>query len=72
LINKGYNLTGIDASEKMIQLCKKRFPQGKWRRSDMRNLNLQDKFQVVIAWHSLFHLPHDDQRKVLKDLSAHW
>ncbi|KTC85307.1 methyltransferase domain-containing protein [Legionella cincinnatiensis] len=70
LIKKGYKVTGIDASKKMIHLCKKRFPNGKWLLADMRTLNLQDKFHAVIAWHSLFHLPHDDQRMVLKSLSS--
>jgi 2-polyprenyl-3-methyl-5-hydroxy-6-metoxy-1,4-benzoquinol methylase len=28
----------------------------------MRRLALGQRFDAVIAWHSLFHLPHDDQR----------
>ncbi|WP_462095337.1 class I SAM-dependent methyltransferase, partial [Legionella pneumophila] len=27
-------------------------------------------FDAVIAWHSFFHLPHDDQRKTLKSLAS--
>jgi dihydrofolate reductase/ubiquinone/menaquinone biosynthesis C-methylase UbiE len=69
-IKKGYDLTGVDASEKMIQLCKKRFPEAKWILADMRTLDLQDKFHAVIAWHSFFHLPHDDQRETLKLLAS--
>jgi dihydrofolate reductase/ubiquinone/menaquinone biosynthesis C-methylase UbiE len=68
LIQQGYRVTGIDASKKMIDLCKKRFPNEKWLLADMRHLDLQDKFHAVIAWHSFFHLPHDDQRKTLKIL----
>lgn len=68
LIQQGYGVTGIDASKKMISLCKKRFPKEKWLLADMRHLDLQDKFHAVIAWHSLFHLAHDDQRKTLKIL----
>lgn len=70
LINKGYKVTGIDASEKMIQLCKERFPNQKWIVSDMRSLNILDKFDAVIAWHSLFHLPHADQHNTLKSLAS--
>lgn len=68
LIKQGYRVTGIDASKKMIDLCKKRFPNEKWLLADMRHLDLQEKFHAVIAWHSFFHLPHDDQRKTLKIL----
>ncbi len=70
LITQGYKLTGIDASKKMIDLCKQRFPDAKWLLADMRTLNLQEKFDAVIAWHSFFHLPHDDQRTTLRSLAA--
>lgn len=70
LIAQGYKLTGIDASEKMIALCKQRFPDAQWVLADMRTLNLQEKFHAVIAWHSFFHLPHDDQRTTLRSLAA--
>lgn len=70
LIAQGCELIGIDASEKMIDLCKQRFPNGTWLLADMRTLKLQEKFHAVIAWHSLFHLPHEDQRTTLKLLAA--
>ena len=70
LIEHGYKVTGIDASRKMIDLCKQRFPSGTWLLADMRTLNFQDKFHAVIAWHSFFHLPHADQRTTLKLLAS--
>ncbi len=66
LIEQGYKVTGVDASRKMIDLCKQRFPDGKWLFADMRTLNLQENFHAVIAWHSFFHLSHADQRITLK------
>lgn len=70
LLEKSYKLTGVDASKKMIELCMKRFPDGKWLLADMRTLDLQEQFDAVIAWHSFFHLPHDDQRATLKLLAT--
>lgn len=70
LIEQGYQVTGVDASEKMIALCRQRFPEATWLLADMRTLNLQEKFHAVIAWHSFFHLPHDDQRNTLKLLAS--
>lgn len=69
LIGQGYKVTGIDASHKMIALCKSRFPEATWLLADMRTIDLQEQFQAVIAWHSFFHLPHDDQRHTLKILA---
>ncbi|MCL9685067.1 class I SAM-dependent methyltransferase [Legionella maioricensis] len=53
----------------MIDLCKHRFPKEQWLLADMRTLNLQEQFHVVMAWHSFFHLPHEDQRLTLKILA---
>lgn len=70
-IDKGFKITGVDGSKKMIELCKKRFPNEQWIVSDMRNINLKQKFDVVLAWHSFFHLDHDSQRKMFKIFDAH-
>ncbi len=70
-IENGYQVTGIDASKKMISLCKQRFPTERWILADMRTLNLPEQFNIVIAWHSFFHLPHEDQRNTLKLLTSY-
>ena len=70
LINEGYCVMGIDASRQMIDLCKQRFPGERWLLADMRTLDLNEQFNAVIAWHSLFHLPHADQRHTLKVLAS--
>jgi 2-polyprenyl-3-methyl-5-hydroxy-6-metoxy-1,4-benzoquinol methylase len=70
-IDKGFKVTGIDGSKKMIELCKKRFPSEQWIVSDMREINLQQRFDVILAWHSFFHLDHDSQRNMFKIFDAH-
>lgn len=62
LIERGCRVTGIDASQPMIELCKARFPAQDWMVSDMRALSLDRKFDGLIAWNSFFHLNPDDQR----------
>ena len=70
-IEKGFKVTGVDGSQKMIELCKKRFPSESWIVSDMRNINLQQQFDAILAWHSFFHLDHDSQRKMFKIFASH-
>ena len=36
----------------------------------MREINLQRQFDVILAWHSFFHLDHDSQRKMCKIFDA--
>jgi len=70
-IKNGYKITGVDASTKMIDLCKQRFPMANWILADMRQLKLQEQFDLVIAWHSFFHLPLEDHESTLKLLASH-
>jgi len=62
LLERGCAVTGVDASAAMIAIARTRFPGTRFLVSDMRTLALDQTFDAVIAWHSLFHLPHDDQR----------
>lgn len=70
-IDKGFKITGIDGSNKMIELCKKRFPNEQWIVLDMREINLQQRFDVILAWNSFFHLDQNSQRKMFKIFEAH-
>lgn len=70
-IDKGFKVTGIDGSKKMIELCKQRFPNAKWIISDMRDINFNQQFDVILAWHSFFHLDQDSQRKMFKLFENH-
>ncbi|GAN17063.1 dTDP-3-amino-3,4, 6-trideoxy-alpha-D-glucopyranose [Legionella pneumophila] len=70
-IEKGFKLTGVDGSQKMVELCRKRFPDERWIVSDMRDINLQQQFDAILAWHSFFHLDHDSQRNMFKIFESH-
>lgn len=70
-IDNTFKVTGVDGSKKMIELCKRRFPSEQWIVSDMREINLHHQFDVIIAWHSFFHLDQESQRKMFKLFAAH-
>jgi trans-aconitate methyltransferase len=59
-----------DFSEAMIDLCRSRFPNNKWFTADMRNLSLNNQYDCVIAWHSFFHIPKEQQKDVLANLCS--
>jgi SAM-dependent methyltransferase len=64
LISSGAKVTGVDASAELLTMCKNKFPEQRWLEADMRTLSLNQRFDGILAWDSLFHLAHDDQRKV--------
>jgi trans-aconitate methyltransferase len=63
-------VTGIDSSPSLIQLCRERFPAAEWHVADMRTLDLNRRYDGLIAWHSFFHLQGDDQRAMFPIFAA--
>ena len=71
LIGAGAAVTGLDSSPSLIALCRERFPEQEWIVGDMRAFELGRTFDGLIAWHSLFHLPPEDQPATLARFAAH-
>lgn len=70
-IAQGFDLVGIDGSSKLVALAQQRFPSAIWIVEDMRHISLLQKFDCIIVWHSLFHLPVDDQSKMFQIFADH-
>ena len=71
LIERGFEVIGVDSSPTLISLCRNRFPDSEWIVADMRTLSLNRKFEGVLAWDSFFHLSHDDQRRMFSVFKEH-
>lgn len=71
LLGQGFELTGIDASERMLALCRARFPDANWRQMDLRELDLDQRFDGIVSWDASFHLTQDEQRALLPRFAAH-
>ena len=67
----GCKLTGIDASSKQLEKAKNMFPEVEFILADMRCLQLNKQFDAIIAWHSFFHLPKEDQMNMFKIFATH-
>ena len=55
----------------MLEIAQSRCPQTRFILSDMRTINLNEKFDCIIAWHSFFHLSQNDQRTMFKTFVSH-
>jgi SAM-dependent methyltransferase len=71
LIEQGSEVTGVDSSPGLIDICKGRFPEQDWIVADMRTLALGRRFDGILAWNSFFHLSPDDQRRMFPIFAAH-
>lgn len=70
-IDRNFTLDGVDSSPSLVSVCRERFPKQRWHVTDMRNLALGRTFGGVLAWDSLFHLSHDDQRRMFPIFKLH-
>jgi 2-polyprenyl-3-methyl-5-hydroxy-6-metoxy-1,4-benzoquinol methylase len=70
-IEYGFHVTGIDGSIAMIEKARRYLPKGRFYVKDMRHINLNEKFNAIILWHSLFHLSPQDQEKLFYILENH-
>lgn len=71
LTGAGFRVTGVDFAEPMLELARKRWPGGDWRHADMRELDLPELFDGIIAWDSFFHLTPDEQEACIPRLARH-
>ncbi|MGD1003202.1 MAG: class I SAM-dependent methyltransferase [Minisyncoccia bacterium] len=69
LEKKGLKVTGIDFSEKMLEIAKRRVPNGNFQLVDLYNLpNFHEKFGGIFAQAVLLHIPKKDIGKIVRSL----
>lgn len=68
-IAKGFEVTGIDGSQKLLDIAKEKCPKMKGILGDVRSVILEDKFDAVVEWWCLFHIPKQDHEKMIHRFS---
>jgi SAM-dependent methyltransferase len=68
LIKNGFTPTGIDISTEMISLARQRHPEVTFYAADICIWQFPQKYDLIVAWDSTFHLPVTEQKPVLKNM----
>ncbi|NKB61544.1 MAG: methyltransferase domain-containing protein [Gammaproteobacteria bacterium] len=66
--NRGYSVTGLDVSEEMIALASKNHPDEFFLVQDICLYKTKKKFEFIVAWDSIFHLPLELQKPTVAKL----
>jgi ubiquinone/menaquinone biosynthesis C-methylase UbiE len=67
LENKGFKVTGVDISTKMLELAKMNAPQSTFLKMDMKKLDFpKDSFDGIVCLYSIFHVQRRYHLKILK------
>jgi SAM-dependent methyltransferase len=62
-IKHDFTVTGIDVSSEMIRLAKLRHPNVHFVRADFISWDIEESFDLIIAWDSIFHVPREQQEE---------
>lgn len=64
-------VTGVDGAAAMVAEARARVPGMEALHADMRGLDLGRRFDVILAFNSVFHLSPDDQRAMFPVFARH-
>jgi SAM-dependent methyltransferase len=70
LAGRGFRVTGLDASSRMVALARAAVRGAEFLHADMRAAALGDAFDALVAWDSVFHLPRNEHRAVFERFRA--
>ena len=68
LLREGFSPEGLDISDEMIRLAKKRHPKVRFHHQDICEWIIEETYDFVTAWDSIWHIPLDQHEKVLTKL----
>lgn len=68
LITNGFIPTGVDISTEMTSLARQRHPMVTFYAEDICTWQFPQKYDLISAWDSTFHLPIAEQKPVLKKM----
>ena len=68
LVEKGFDVYGVDISPKLLEYAKKVIPEQQLFLSDICDFSTDIQFDAIVCWSALFHIHADHHLDVLKKL----
>jgi len=68
LMGHGFRVEGVDVSQRMIELARRRHPEVVLHHADICGWAIPRQYDLICAWDSIWHLPLADQEPVLRKL----
>jgi SAM-dependent methyltransferase len=68
LMRHSFQVEGVDISEHMVASARQRHPDVTFYRADICEWELPRQYDLISAWDSVWHVPLEDQRAVLKKI----
>ncbi|MBS0236149.1 MAG: class I SAM-dependent methyltransferase [Proteobacteria bacterium] len=65
LIKKHFHVTGIDGSQELLNIAKKKCPKMRGLCGDIRTIEFNETVDAIVEWWCLFHLPKADHELMI-------
>lgn len=70
LVDAGLEVTGVDASGRLLEHARRALPDATFVLGDMRTVEVEGPFDALVAWDSVFHLPRDDHGALFRRMAG--
>lgn len=70
LADHGHRVTGLDTSGRLLALAKQAVPEAEFVLGDMRSVEMGERFDALVAWDAVFHVPRVDHGEVFRRFHA--
>lgn len=69
LLEKGFDITGIDISDEQIRLAKQNLPKGDFIVGDMSQIQFPvESFDAIVSFYAIFHIPREKHLSLFKKI----
>jgi len=69
-LKKSFEITALDVSSEMIRIAKTRHPNVNFINDDFIEWNTTERFDLIIAWDSIFHAPEALQKTLTQKMCS--
>jgi cyclopropane fatty-acyl-phospholipid synthase-like methyltransferase len=70
LLDRGFSVTGVDASIAQLRAAAASCPEAEFITADIVTVDLTGRFQDLVAWDSLFHIPRSEHPRIFRKMHA--
>jgi len=56
VLRRGHQIVGVDQAESLLELARKRFPDGTWLHGEIETFVPERRFHAIVCWDTLFHI----------------
>jgi 2-polyprenyl-3-methyl-5-hydroxy-6-metoxy-1,4-benzoquinol methylase len=65
LMEQGFTVVGVDGSKELLKIAQKNYPAMECIYGDVRTVNITERYDAVVEWWCLFHVPSEDHGAVI-------